>query len=192
MTTPTSSRTARSIYTTIGKFCSIARMVRINPGNHPMQRASQAHFTYRASAYFEGEQTTPDFFAWRRIAPWHRPRCLDRPWRHHPARPHHRYRRGDRRGRRRHQGCRRPTRSSPACQQADQAPLPGRRSKATHGARLVGLGPRTAAPRPARFPLRCRSASSSPDTAPAERQPSTRAAFSTRLNRCHRPETWLW
>ena len=41
------------IYTTIGKFCSIAAMVRINPGNHPMHRATQAHFTYRASAYFD-------------------------------------------------------------------------------------------------------------------------------------------
>jgi len=42
-------------YTTIGKFCSIAAMTRINPGNHPMHRATQAHFTYRASAYFPGE-----------------------------------------------------------------------------------------------------------------------------------------
>ncbi len=33
------------VYTTIGKFCSIAAMTRINPGNHPMQRASQSHFT---------------------------------------------------------------------------------------------------------------------------------------------------
>ena len=41
-------------YATIGKFTSIAAMTRINPGNHPMQRASQSHFTYRASAYFEG------------------------------------------------------------------------------------------------------------------------------------------
>ena len=41
-------------------------MVRINPGNHPMQRASQAHFTYRASAYFPGESDEADFFAWRR------------------------------------------------------------------------------------------------------------------------------
>ena len=37
------------IYTTIGKFCSIAAMVRINPGNHPMHRATQAHFTSRAN-----------------------------------------------------------------------------------------------------------------------------------------------
>ncbi|MEZ5787029.1 MAG: chloramphenicol acetyltransferase [Xanthobacteraceae bacterium] len=53
-------------YATIGKFCSIAAMTRINPGNHPMQRASQAHFTYRASAYFAGEADEPGFFAWRR------------------------------------------------------------------------------------------------------------------------------
>src|SRR5205823_12920951 len=36
---------AQITYTTIGKFCSIAAMTRINPGNHPMHRASQAHFT---------------------------------------------------------------------------------------------------------------------------------------------------
>ncbi|MBN8920856.1 MAG: chloramphenicol acetyltransferase [Rhizobiales bacterium] len=53
-------------YATIGKFCSIAAMTRINPGNHPMQRASQAHFTYRASAYFPGEEDDGAFFAWRR------------------------------------------------------------------------------------------------------------------------------
>ena len=53
------------IYTTIGKFCSIAAMVRLNPGNHPMERASQAHFTYRASAYFAGEEDETSFFAWR-------------------------------------------------------------------------------------------------------------------------------
>jgi phosphonate metabolism protein (transferase hexapeptide repeat family) len=57
---------AQITYTTIGKFCSIAAMTRINPGNHPMQRASQAHFTYRASAYFEGELDEADFFEWRR------------------------------------------------------------------------------------------------------------------------------
>ncbi|RTL99888.1 chloramphenicol acetyltransferase [Ancylobacter aquaticus] len=53
-------------YTRIGRFTSIAAMTRINPGNHPMQRASQSHFTYRASAYFDDAQDEPDFFAWRR------------------------------------------------------------------------------------------------------------------------------
>ena len=47
-------------YTSIGKFCSIAAMTRINPGNHPMHRAAQAHFSYRASAYFPGEETKPN------------------------------------------------------------------------------------------------------------------------------------
>lgn len=53
-------------YARIGRFCSIAAMTRINPGNHPMWRASQAHFTYRASAYFPGEADEAEFFAWRR------------------------------------------------------------------------------------------------------------------------------
>ncbi|NOJ49917.1 DapH/DapD/GlmU-related protein [Bradyrhizobium archetypum] len=57
---------AQITYTTIGKFCSIAAMTRINPGNHPMHRASQAHFAYRASAYFPGEDDEAEFFAWRR------------------------------------------------------------------------------------------------------------------------------
>jgi phosphonate metabolism protein (transferase hexapeptide repeat family) len=57
------------IYTTIGKFCSIAAMTRINPGNHPMHRASQAHFTYRASAYFDGAEDDASFFDWRRAHP---------------------------------------------------------------------------------------------------------------------------
>ena len=56
-------------YSTVGKFCSIAAMTRINPGNHPMQRASQSHFTYRASAYFPGERDEDGLFAWRRAHP---------------------------------------------------------------------------------------------------------------------------
>jgi phosphonate metabolism protein (transferase hexapeptide repeat family) len=57
---------AEITYTTTGKFCSIAAMTRINPGNHPMHRATQAHFTYRASAYFPGEADEAEFFEWRR------------------------------------------------------------------------------------------------------------------------------
>ena len=53
-------------YAKIGKFTSIAAMTRINPGNHPMDRASQSHFSYRASAYFDGERDEDEFFAWRR------------------------------------------------------------------------------------------------------------------------------
>ena len=57
---------AQITYTTIGKFCSIAAMTRINPGNHPTHRAAQAHFTYRASAYFPQESDDAEFFEWRR------------------------------------------------------------------------------------------------------------------------------
>src|SRR2546427_12523742 len=56
-------------YTTFGKFCSVAAMTRINPGNHPMARATQSHVTYRASAYFPGERGEEEIFAWRRASP---------------------------------------------------------------------------------------------------------------------------
>jgi phosphonate metabolism protein (transferase hexapeptide repeat family) len=56
------------VYSRIGKFCSIARQVRINPGQHPVHRASQAHFTYRASLYFDGENDEEAFFDWRRAS----------------------------------------------------------------------------------------------------------------------------
>lgn len=55
-----------AIYATIGNFCSIARDVRINPGNHPMWRAAQHHFTYRARAYDLAEEDDHAFFQWRR------------------------------------------------------------------------------------------------------------------------------
>ena len=46
-------------YAQIGKFCSIAAMTRVNPGNHPMHRASQAHFTYRARSCCRGAASGP-------------------------------------------------------------------------------------------------------------------------------------
>ena len=53
-------------YAAIGKFCSIATFVRINPGNHPaFTRIAQHHFTYRSSFYGMGEDDE-DFFNWRR------------------------------------------------------------------------------------------------------------------------------
>lgn len=57
---------AEVAYTTFGKFCSIAPMTRIHPVNHPMTRASQSHFTYRASWYFDGADDDASLFAWRR------------------------------------------------------------------------------------------------------------------------------
>lgn len=53
-------------YARIGKFCSIARDVRINPGNHPTWRAAQHHFSYRAVSYDLGEADDSEFFEWRR------------------------------------------------------------------------------------------------------------------------------
>lgn len=53
------------IYATIGRFCSIASHVRVNPGNHPLERVALSHFTYRASAYGLGPDEA-GFFDWRR------------------------------------------------------------------------------------------------------------------------------
>ena len=55
-------------YSRIGKFCSIADMVRINPGNHPMHRATQHHFTYRSALFGLGADD-PGVFSWRRAKP---------------------------------------------------------------------------------------------------------------------------
>lgn len=53
------------VWTTIGKFCSIANATRINPGNHPTWRALQHHSVYRAEQYELGEDDH-DFFEWRK------------------------------------------------------------------------------------------------------------------------------
>ena len=53
-------------YATIGKFCSIASFVRINPGNHPTYtRIAQNHFTYRSEMFGLGPDDR-DFFEWRK------------------------------------------------------------------------------------------------------------------------------
>jgi len=41
------------VYADIGNFVSIGALVGINPADHPMERAAQAHFTYRSWQYFE-------------------------------------------------------------------------------------------------------------------------------------------
>lgn len=55
-----------AVYASIGNFCSIARDVRINPGNHPTWRAAQHHFSYRAVSYQLAEEDDQEFFEWRR------------------------------------------------------------------------------------------------------------------------------
>lgn len=52
--------------TTVGKFSNIAAMTRINPGNHPTDRASLHHFMYRSAQYWPGQQDDAAFFDWRR------------------------------------------------------------------------------------------------------------------------------
>jgi phosphonate metabolism protein (transferase hexapeptide repeat family) len=51
---------------TIGKFANIAANVRINATQHPMDRASLHHFTYRAGDYWPGADDEAEFFAARR------------------------------------------------------------------------------------------------------------------------------
>lgn len=55
--------------TVIGKFSNIASGVRMNPGNHPHERASLHHFQYRSSLYWDDAEDDADFFAWRRSKP---------------------------------------------------------------------------------------------------------------------------
>lgn len=57
---------ATMIYAEVGKFCSIASHVRINPGNHPMDRVTQHHMTYRRRQYGFGPTDDQEFFEWRR------------------------------------------------------------------------------------------------------------------------------
>lgn len=52
----------------IGKFCSIASFVRLNPGNHPLWRPTSHHMTYRAEAYGLGKNDQ-EFFEWRESHP---------------------------------------------------------------------------------------------------------------------------
>jgi len=52
--------------TTIGKFSNIAAATRINPGNHPMDRAAMHHFMYRSAQYWENAEDDQSFFDWRR------------------------------------------------------------------------------------------------------------------------------
>jgi hypothetical protein len=56
-------------YSEIGKFCSIANRVRINPGNHPQDRVTQHHMTYRRKQFGLDICDDEEFFRWRRSHP---------------------------------------------------------------------------------------------------------------------------
>jgi hypothetical protein len=49
----------------VGRFVSVAALVRIGPTNHPTWRAAQHHFTYRSGKYGFGEDDEL-LFEWRR------------------------------------------------------------------------------------------------------------------------------
>lgn len=53
-------------FTTVGKMCSFASQVRLGPTNHPMDRVTTHHFTYRAGNYFADAEDDERIFAWRR------------------------------------------------------------------------------------------------------------------------------
>jgi hypothetical protein len=56
-------------YSEIGKFCSIANRVRINPGNHPPDRVTQHHLTYRRKQFGLDSRDDEEFFDWRKAHP---------------------------------------------------------------------------------------------------------------------------
>lgn len=62
-------RYADIAYSTLGKFVNVAAFSRINPSEHPYQRASLHHFMYRSSYYWENEPDEDAIFAWRRSRP---------------------------------------------------------------------------------------------------------------------------
>lgn len=59
------SRGSEAIYTTVGKFTSIASNVRVNALGHPMERASQHNITYRPNEYFVDAKIDKGFRALR-------------------------------------------------------------------------------------------------------------------------------
>lgn len=53
------------IHADVGKFCSIATHVIINPGDHPMNRVTQHHCTYRRRRYGFADTDDAEIFDWR-------------------------------------------------------------------------------------------------------------------------------
>lgn len=60
-------RHAEAIYTTIGKFCSIAANTRINALEHPMERLTTHKVSYRPNEYFRWLGVDGDFRERRRL-----------------------------------------------------------------------------------------------------------------------------
>ena len=51
--------------TTVGKFANIAAMTRIGPTDHPMANASQHHFLYRSTSYWDDIGDDAAYLAYR-------------------------------------------------------------------------------------------------------------------------------
>lgn len=64
-------RYADIAYSFLGKFVNVAAFSRINPGEHPLHRASLHHFMYRSSYYWPEETDEQLVFDWRRSRPVH-------------------------------------------------------------------------------------------------------------------------
>lgn len=62
-------RYADIAYSTLGKFANVAAFVRLNPSEHPYQRASLHHFMYRSEYYWPEEPGEKALFDWRRSRP---------------------------------------------------------------------------------------------------------------------------
>jgi len=55
-------------FTTLGRFCSVAADARLGPTNHPIDRPTAHHFTYRSAMYGLGEDDD-SVFDWRADQP---------------------------------------------------------------------------------------------------------------------------
>lgn len=53
----------------VGKFCSIASDVRLNPGEHPLDRPTTNHLSYRRRQYDLGDTDDESVSEWRRENP---------------------------------------------------------------------------------------------------------------------------
>jgi acetyltransferase-like isoleucine patch superfamily enzyme len=62
-------RHCEAIYTTIGKFCSIAANSRINALEHPLERVTMHKLTYRPNEYFRFLGVDQEFKARRKAKP---------------------------------------------------------------------------------------------------------------------------
>ncbi len=56
---------SQAAYCEIGKFANIASFVRLHPTNHPLERPTLHHFTYRSEMYGFGPDDSA-IFEWRR------------------------------------------------------------------------------------------------------------------------------